>query len=390
MSLYNLKFEDHSLEKNFEDKYNKDSVLLARFGIIMASLLFSVYAFLDPYTYPNSYQTIYVIRFTTAFLLFLLFITSFYVDFAKYLQKISFFQFLISAVGLITLCSFPQESNYQLIYMASYALLPVAAYIFLGFNFINATISVVISNTVMGLIILFNYSIVDAIFVLILYNSVTFISAITAYCLERSYRKMYVKIIVEDEIREELESTKKELESTNKVLENLSVTDELTGLKNRRFFNEILLQESKRAQRNQSSLGFMMIDIDQFKTYNDTYGHLEGDEVLKNVSKLFNEKVKRSGDFVFRLGGEEFGILITDTNAQECQQLASSLCRGIEELKIEHKNSSVIKYLTISIGISIKYADDIDTKALIKEADNALYKAKESGRNQYLFLNQEK
>lgn len=383
ISSYNLNFHDSVMEKKFKITYNEENILLARFGTILAAILFILYSVLDSFTYPNSYQIIYFIRFTTASLLFLIFVLSFYIDYTKHLQKIAFLQFLVSAIGLISLCSFPSESNYQVIYVASYVLLPVAAYSLLGLNFINATILVVISNTIMGLIILYNHPTIETMFILFLYTAVSFVSAITAYMLERSQRKLFVKIIIENEIREDLKLTKKRLENTNKILEKLSITDELTGLKNRRYFNDIIQQESQRAQRNKTSLGFLMLDIDLFKIYNDTYGHPEGDKVLQKVSEAFKDKAKRSSDFIFRLGGEEFGILVSETNAQECQQLALSLCQGIEELKIEHKNSSVIKHVTVSIGVCINNADEIDIYSLIKKADNALYQAKSNGRNQY-------
>ena len=128
----------------------------------------------------------------------------------------------------------------------------------------------------------------------------------------------------------------------------------------------------------------MMVDIDYFKQYNDTYGHLEGDEALVKVATTLKKTFCRAGDFVFRLGGEEFGILLADSSKDNSIMLASKLLRNISDLEIEHKNSSVDKNLSISIGIcSIIPLINDEENYLIKCADEALYRAKESGRNRY-------
>lgn len=118
---------------------------------------------------------------------------------------------------------------------------------------------------------------------------------------------LYVfKSIQKDHTR--LEIATKKLKIANKKLENVSYTDSLTTLHNRRYFNLVYERELKRAQRTHSYITFMMLDIDYFKQYNDTYGHLEGDYALKSVAKVLKDTLKRPSDYVFRLGGEEFGV----------------------------------------------------------------------------------
>ena len=166
-----------------------------------------------------------------------------------------------------------------------------------------------------------------------------------------------------------------------KHIEHLSVTDELTQLYNRRFFNKKINEEINRAKRENNYFSFLILDIDYFKQYNDTYGHQEGDIALEKISVILKNVTNRSSDFAFRLGGEEFGI-ITNLEKDKVIKFANKLKNLIESLEIEHKASSVSKFLTISIGIVSKKGMDIsNSNILYKEADDALYKAKENGRN---------
>ncbi len=163
----------------------------------------------------------------------------------------------------------------------------------------------------------------------------------------------------------------------------LSITDYLTQLYNRRHFSVVFDSELKRANRSKKNLVLMMIDIDFFKQYNDTYGHNKGDEVLKSVSKALKATLKRPFDFIFRLGGEEFGIISSDMNYDGALLLSNQLIQAVESLKIEHKSSKISSYVTISMGIKIVEAkSNLDEITIYKLADNALYEAKEKGRNQ--------
>ena len=179
-----------------------------------------------------------------------------------------------------------------------------------------------------------------------------------------------------------LESMTEELKKANKKLENITYTDTLTSLYNRRYFNLIYEKEFKRAKRANSHITFMMVDIDFFKQYNDTYGHLEGDNALKAVAKVLQETLQRPSDYVFRLGGEEFGVLLSETNEPDSTKLAETICDAVRAREIEHKNSSVNEFVTISIGVICCVADDtLDDKNLLNRADEMLYEAKGSGRN---------
>jgi len=182
-----------------------------------------------------------------------------------------------------------------------------------------------------------------------------------------------------------LETATKKLKLANKKLERASYTDSLTGLHNRRYFNFIYERELKRAKRNRSYVTFMMLDIDFFKQYNDTYGHIEGDYALKSVAKVLKDTLKRPSDYVFRLGGEEFGVLLSDTDESSSAKLAREICDAVRARELKHEKSTVSEFVTISIGVVCCVADDaLDEEILLSRADEMLYEAKESGRDRYI------
>jgi len=171
-----------------------------------------------------------------------------------------------------------------------------------------------------------------------------------------------------------------------KIIEEISIIDELTQLFNRRHFNKVLHTELNRAKRDKKELSFMMLDVDYFKLYNDTYGHQEGDNVLQKVSKVLNNFTNRGGDFAFRLGGEEFGILFSKPTQKEAQEFANRIRKTIQDLKIKHEKNLKYKVITISIGLFTIYPDEnLGEQEIYKKADDLLYKAKENGRNAVCF-----
>ena len=169
--------------------------------------------------------------------------------------------------------------------------------------------------------------------------------------------------------------------TNKKYIEQLSITDELTQLYNRRHFNIKIEEEINRAKRDDKYFTLLIIDIDYFKQYNDTYGHQKGDVALEKVASVLKTFTNRVSDFAFRLGGEEFGI-ITALDKEKAIDFATAIREKVEALKIEHSTSEVSSYITISIGISSRKGFDItNNDAMYKEADDALYDAKNLGRN---------
>ncbi|MDD5051820.1 MAG: diguanylate cyclase [Sulfuricurvum sp.] len=195
--------------------------------------------------------------------------------------------------------------------------------------------------------------------------------------------KIFIRI--EWQQRQLLTSTET-LQHLNLKLEQASYTDSLTSIYNRRYFNLLYDREYKRSIRSGRAFVFMMLDIDYFKQYNDTYGHIQGDQALQAVAKVLKSTLQRPGDWGFRLGGEEFGIILTDTECDSSRQMGEKIRAAIEGLKIEHKGSKVAPILTVSIGaICIIPLPNMGDEALIHAADTNLYAAKERGRNRVVF-----
>ncbi|WP_438446396.1 PAS domain S-box protein [Gorillibacterium sp. sgz5001074] len=165
-------------------------------------------------------------------------------------------------------------------------------------------------------------------------------------------------------------------------LHKLSTMDGLTGIPNRRHFNEVLVREWHRAARGSKPLSMIMLDVDFFKSYNDTYGHQAGDECLKVTAALLSDEVKRAGDMVFRYGGEEFAVLLPDTDEAGAAVVAEQIRSAVERREIPHR-SSPNQVLTASLGIASVIPTPLSgPEALVAKADMALYRAKEHGRNQ--------
>jgi diguanylate cyclase (GGDEF)-like protein len=189
------------------------------------------------------------------------------------------------------------------------------------------------------------------------------------------------------ESTEKIEHQKLELEKVNKELMRLSLKDPLTGVWNRRKYDEAVELEWHRCLRHQRSIALLLLDIDYFKLLNDTYGHITGDESLVKIGGIIKESLTRSTDIAARYGGEEFVVLLTDTGKEEAKKIANMLRQKIETLKIPHKESSVSKYVTVSIGVTSTIPDISSShEELLKTADIALYQAKSCGRNQVKYL----
>lgn len=167
-----------------------------------------------------------------------------------------------------------------------------------------------------------------------------------------------------------------------KRIEELTVRDELTGAYNRRFYNQIIDTEIKRARRVKIWLGLLMLDADNFKKYNDSYGHQAGDEVLKSITSALDHTFKRSGDYVFRMGGEEFAVLYKTEKREQLLEVAEQARESVCELNMEHSGNLPYKRVTVSMGLmTLDPEQSYVVEELYKYADEALYRAKQNGRN---------
>jgi diguanylate cyclase (GGDEF)-like protein len=182
---------------------------------------------------------------------------------------------------------------------------------------------------------------------------------------------------------EESQENSKYLEKLNKKIEELSFYDSLTGIQNLRLFDEIIEREWNLAKRKEYPLSLIIIDLDNFKNYNDEYGHLKGDEVLVKVANSLKSCLRRSTDHLFRYAGEKFAAILPDTDKPGAKVVSENMRQAIEKLNIEHKKSETADHLTVSIGTSTEIpTNKMEIDTFISEAEEALVKAKNKGKNQ--------
>ncbi|MBI4651841.1 diguanylate cyclase [Candidatus Desantisbacteria bacterium] len=176
------------------------------------------------------------------------------------------------------------------------------------------------------------------------------------------------------------------LEKINQKLEYLTITDSLTGIANRRYFDTLIQKEWNRAMRESKPISLIMIDIDFFKSYNDLYGHQSGDECLKKAAMVLDIEMKRAGDFVARYGGEEFVVVLPNTNISEALAVAETLRTSVNKLQIVHAGSKINNYVSISLGVASTIPERNSlVEKFIMSADKNLYLAKKEGRNMVKF-----
>jgi diguanylate cyclase (GGDEF)-like protein len=192
--------------------------------------------------------------------------------------------------------------------------------------------------------------------------------------------KPFVFPVLQARVRNHLE-----IKHRNDLLVEMAFLDGLTGIANRRRFDQQFDKEWCRHRRNGQTLSVIMIDVDYFKRYNDFYGHGMGDTCLKAIATALQQTVKRPGDLVARYGGEEFVVLLPETSATDAHNIAQTLCRNVANLQLPHQQSDAHPHVTISLGCSSSLSKQNDLPStMLRYADGYLYMAKELGRNQVI------
>ena len=198
----------------------------------------------------------------------------------------------------------------------------------------------------------------------------------------RYHSRAYLNQLQRDEAYAALRESQRNLVEANFELQRLTKIDGLTSLNNRRYFDEYLAAEWERAARDGILLAVLMIDVDEFKRYNDSYGHLAGDDVLKAVAATVQRHCRPSSDLAARFGGEEFAVVVSDASREQAEALGECLCRSIESLGLPHQGSRVSDHVTVSVGTALCFPAAGSTSVdLIERADRALYRSKAEGRN---------
>jgi diguanylate cyclase (GGDEF)-like protein len=212
--------------------------------------------------------------------------------------------------------------------------------------------------------------------------------AVLSYIAVRMAKMFDENLLLNSNLVQLVQERTDELQVANSKLQVMSDTDGLTGLANRRNFDEVLANEWARASRTCQPLSFLMLDVDLFKQYNDHYGHIAGDECLRSIARELQQFSRRTGDLVARYGGEEFAIILPNMDERQAKKLAEEICLFVYQLAMPHQTSQ-FGMVTLSIGVSVvvNYTE-ISPLDLINRADQALYRAKNNGRNQVVLASE--
>ena len=268
---------------------------------------------------------------------------------------------------IVVISLYANGVNLQSSYIGSTAGIPIIMFLYIlipQHNGVLRIIPPIIFSVGLTLIYHFFKTSLDPVGFGAMYVGIIFVNLMGAYFADKMYFKDY-------------------------LLYCLSNCDELTGVYNRRYLEKKLKKEWKTCNEEGKLISCCLIDIDFFKDFNDTYGHLRGDVILKKVSAALIKSIERTDDFVARYGGEEFIIILPDRTKEECIVFAKNILKTIEELKILHKASHISLFLTLSIGISTAIPhDEMQYDELINQADIALYQAKDEGRNRVVVYEQ--
>ncbi|GAB6095131.1 hypothetical protein JCM14469_13830 [Desulfatiferula olefinivorans] len=344
---------------------------------IFAVLLYDLYCIGDRIMLPDIYRTAWLIRLGVVTPLMTASIVLLTVRRLKIFQEaLVSFQILTVSLGLIVILALSRHPNVEhyhtgilVIVMFGniavrqrfmYALLTSLTifllYVFFARHFVTMSVDTV-HNT--GLILL----------------TTTILSLIANYQMEKEARKEYLLTVLQG-----IDARK--LAEANKQLELLSISDSLTGLANRRFFDKTLDVEWRAAIRSRYRLSLVFLDIDSFKAYNDNYGHPAGDACLIAIGKVIRDSINRPRDLGARYGGEEFVILLPRTEAADALRLAEVIRRRVEGLNLEHRYSTAANRVTVSMGVaSVCPAQGDQADMLLEQADAGMYSAKKQGRN---------
>jgi|Deesub1362B_J571_1020462.scaffolds.fasta_scaffold00010_134 diguanylate cyclase (GGDEF)-like protein len=375
-----------SLEKEFIDFYLKRNLTQLRRSVIIGWALYSVFGILDRVIYSEFIKEFWLIRYAIlsplaiGFYIYLrlnkkpsdIFIQSFY-------SLIIF----IAGLGLITMLVITSEDKTQP-YFEGIMLTIFYAYIFTGLRFYFATASALAITLCYFLALSYSLYLpvplqINNTFGLLAANMVGIFGS---YSMESYIRRDFLQ-------SRQLESERSKLKKENVELTIQSRIDPLTNLLNRRAFEETLANEIKRAERHEYPLSLLILDIDNFKLYNDIYGHLKGDECLKKVASVLLKYARRAGDTVARYGGEEFVILLPGTSINVTEDIAERIRQEIELMKILHIGNPPINVVSVSIGgISLIPSKELKEDDIIRAADEAMYTAKRDGKNRVVIVGQ--
>ncbi len=374
--LIPLKFP-YKLEEIFLEYHFRNTLGLIKFSLAVGLLLYSSFGILDYILYPEVINRLWLLRFGVGCPVILIALVSFFLAKndrqVQTAYSVAIFIVGLTIVGMLIVTSYDVTQKYY----AGVMLVMFYGYVASGMRFMYATFS--------GWGITIGYLVVVLFF---LESNPTFLISNTFFLVSSNLVGMLGSFLFEESKRRDFLLSalvimeRKEVEAANRALEKLSNTDPLTGIANRRYFEDFLEREWKHAMRYEYPISLLMIDIDYFKRYNDHLGHQAGDRCLVQLASVLKEFEGRPGDLVARYGGEEFVVILSGTDLDDAVRIAVEIRRRVMALKILHPASDVSDVVTVSIGVSsLIPKPGYSKEELIKTADLAMYRAKAMGRN---------
>jgi diguanylate cyclase (GGDEF)-like protein len=375
---------DPPVEREFMDDYLQRSLGQIRLTIIVATLIYCGFGILDAAVAPAAMKTLWAIRFA-GFLPVsaLLFLLTYFRPFQRIWQGALSLWGLLSGLGIVGMIGVAQgEAQHS--YYAGLIMVFIVLYTWSRVRFIWATLT--------GWLIVVAYEILTLGFLhsptqVIWTHNFFFIGSnllgmLACYSIERYARMDFVMARLLQEEQEKVRRANQELSERNEELKGLAEVDDLTRIPTRRMFEQELKRGWRRTVRTSRPLTLLLCDLDNFKAFNETYGHQAGDECLVKIARAVAGSARRPGDYAARYGGEEFAVILQDTGIEGAQHVAERICRTVRDLAIPHAASTVAKNVTISVGAAtIQPTHEREPEALVRKADECLFQAKGEGRN---------
>jgi diguanylate cyclase (GGDEF)-like protein len=387
-NVLTLAFLDSDLERAFQKDYFEKTLFQIRLALLFAAFLYAMFGILDNFVIPGIKQYAWFIRF---FLICPLLLATFVLTYTRFfrclMRLLLFLTGFASGVGIIVMIVIAPSPGNHLYY--SGVLLCVLFYFVFVPDFILATM---LSWSLFAVYVFMIYFCSHISLPALMNNTTLFVAynitgMVACYTFERYMRSDFLQRRIIHERTEELKKALLDVEKARGKAEELSQLDPLTGLFNRRHFFSIAEQELARNIRHHHCLSLIMMDIDHFKSINDTHGHCVGDLVLREVGEKIRNTLRRS-DTPCRYGGEEFAILMPETDSFAAVMIGSRLQKVMEETIVETDKGPV--FITISVGIATMQENiHAEIDVLMEQADQALYEAKKAGRNQVKLWNPE-
>lgn len=371
-----------TLEQVYRTQYRQAAAHEFRFRAPIILILYSLLSFGIFQVLPQSEIKLWLINYawvgviiTSAWLL------SFFKSFDKWFDYYVCLGSTAAVAITFTLINILEGGQNNALLHASMMYAVIIIYGFVGLRFYTALFAGWVGGLI-GFTISINSNIsIDWTYLNRTYTFSSFLGMALAYFTDRQHRENFLSDCV-------IELNRLKLVKQAELLETLSQQDSLTGLANRRYLDEVLEKEWRRAVRHSMPITIMMIDLDFFKSYNDSLGHIKGDECLREIAKALTSLTSRSGDLAARYGGEEFLLLFPMTNESEALIQVKRLMNVIRKIDIQHPSSDISSQVTLSVGVAtmIPQVDD-NISSFVSRADHALYMAKSKGRNQYQIAN---